>query len=431
LTRPKPIPPARAAALDCLRRVLHEGRDLQAALDQTLSARPLSAADRSLTTTLVYGVVRLKRRLDVLLDDRLKSPDKLPPRVRLVLEVAAYELLYLDRVPAYATLTWAVDAVKKKYGPGLGRLVNAVLRGLERLGADHADPEQYRKGRATHDPSFLGEFYSCPDWIVRLWVDQYGIDKCVNFLHASITEPPVGIRINLQRDATESMIDRLEADPALIRAEWPAAAFSAFPKAIGRDAIENGLVSLQSMASQQAVFACLPDELATPVWDCCCGRGGKSMAMFERGVEPVLSSDTSLPRLRGFVEDARRLDHRLHPVCADAAAPAPWKTAPPLVVIDAPCSGLGVLSRRPDIRWKRRPEELAQFERMQHAILRARLGELPGGGQALYITCTVNRDENERMAERCAQEAGLSIVNTFATDPSGKLGEFFYAALIG
>ncbi|MEG6551588.1 transcription antitermination factor NusB, partial [Desulfocurvibacter africanus] len=163
------IPPARRAALEAVSKSLNTSTDVQAALDTQITARRLAPRDIGLATELTYGYLRLKGRLDALLDHFLRAPGKLPARVRLILGLAAYELSYLDRVPAYASVNWAVDAVKADFGQGLSKMANGVLRSVERLGADALNPDFFRQG-SRDETGFLSRYYSCPRWIVELWL---------------------------------------------------------------------------------------------------------------------------------------------------------------------------------------------------------------------------------------------------------------------
>ena len=170
-----------------------------------------------------------------------------------------------------------------------------------------------------------------------------------------------------------------------------------------------------------------------PVWDCCCGRGGKSMFLADHGVAPILASDPSRARLRGLADELRRLAiTTVLPVRARADLAAPLAAPVPTILVDAPCSGLGVLSRRPDAKLKRGPADLQRLAEVQKRILDNAVANLRPGGALAYVTCTLNPAENEDQVRRLLSRTPVAaprtgIPNTSSSQPRG---EFFYAALL-
>jgi len=429
---PRAIPPARRAALEAVAGSLPPAPlDAQAALDEQIVRLRLSERDAALATELTYGYLRLKGRLDALLDHFLRQPGKLPARVRLVLGLAAYELLHLDRVPAYASLSWAVDAVKTGSSPGLARLANGVLRSVERLGTGALDPDFYRRG-SKDEADFLSRYYSCPRWIVDLWLREQGREAAERLLAAQANPPAVGLRVNAAKPGAQALRDELAARPDCLLAQGFGLAFAPGTRPVDGSTLAQGLVTRQSAASQQALAALEPGSWPMPIWDCCCGRGGKSLSLHEKGLGPIWASDTNFQRLRGLPTEAVRLG--LPPVAAFLAradAPAPLARQPGTVLIDAPCSGLGVLSRRPDSKWKRTPADLPGLMALQGAILEQAFAALGPGGRLAYITCTLNRGENEAQIEKLLQRQGGARLLSMDVSPlDWPLGEFFFHALV-
>lgn len=425
------IPPARRAALEAVSKSLSTTTDVQAALDTQIASRRLAPRDIGLATELTYGYLRLKGRLDALLDHFLRTPGKLPARVRLVLGLAAYELSYLDRVPAYASVNWAVDAVKADFGQGLSRMTNGVLRSVERLGADALNPDFYRQG-SRDEPDFLSRYHSCPRWIVELWLREQGHEATLRLLQAQAAPPAVGLRVNAAKPGAQALLDELAARPDCLLAQGWALAFAPGSRPVADDVLAHGLATRQSAASQLALAALSPSEWPTPVWDCCCGRGGKTLSLIEKGIAPVWASDVTFARLRQLPAEARRLGLPAVPVFqARADAPAPLVAATGTVLVDAPCSGLGVLSRRPDGKWKRSPADLPGLAALQADILEHAFATLRPGGRLAYITCTVSRAENEAQIEDLLRKhGGARLLRSGASPLDWPLGEFFFHALL-
>jgi 16S rRNA (cytosine967-C5)-methyltransferase len=422
------IPPARRLALDALADCLDRGDDAQAALDTALARQRPDPRDAALATGLVYGYLRLKLRLDFLLSTLLRNPDKLPKPMLRILGLAAFELLHLDKVPDYAVLDWAVEAVKAKSGQSLARVANGVLRSVQRLGADAANPDYYRSKKTT-EPMFLSRYYAAPAWIVDLWLGAYGPETTQVLLTASIAPAPLGLRFHLGKPGAQEAFDRLAASPDCITTLPPGLALApgADP---GFDPEASPFAARQSLAGQEAMHRLGAAAWPRPVWDACCGRGGKTALLLALGPGPVLASDPNVPRLRGLRQDFTRLGLPAPAFCARADAPAPLARPVPCALLDAPCSGLGVLSRRPDIKHKRLPGGLRGLVSLQSRILDHALAALAPGGILVYLTCTLNPQENEQQVEALLSRAPAKLEQTWTTPPDSPLREFFFGALL-
>lgn len=425
-------PSARSLALECLTAVLGQGRDVQEALSAVLESRPLDPRDKGLATELCYGYLRLKGRLDYVVQQFLRAPEKLPPELLCTLGVAAYELFYLDRVPAYATLDWAVDLARAQFGEQLSRLANGVLRKLEAEKEAALDIGYYRR-QGEPESLVLARYYACPEWLVKLWRKSYGPERTLCYLKASAVPPLLGLRVNQRHADATALVERLAGHPACVaRIEYG----FAFPagELEGLDAdIKGGALSRQSLAAQETLAQLDPDGWRPPVWDSCAGRGGKACLLLERGLSPLWASDLSLARLKGLKRELKRLGLPVILVFRAAGhRPAPLKTRPRTVLLDVPCSGLGVLARRPDSKWRRTPRDLEILARTQAGLLAQGFQALAPGGALHYITCTLNPEENERQIERFLASAGpkATLEQQWSTAPDRHLGEFFWAATI-
>ena len=415
-----------SAVTSCLR-----GEDLQAAINRTLVASGLNEADKKLVTKIAYGYLRSKTRIDFILARTVKGKlKKLPFGLVVSLGLAVYELHYL-RVPEYATVHWYVEYVKKRFSAKMGKLANGVLRGVIRWGDAAHDPDFFRHGTSSR-ATFLGRYYSCPGWIVRMWRDAYGDDACRSLLSASLRPPYTGIRVNRSLPEAEKVYAALaeEAEHTLPGA-W-GVALEGSPSVSLADLEDSGQISRQSFAVQLLLAELGPASWPAPIWDACAGRGGKTTALAESVDGPIWASDLSQEKIRALHgETDRLLLPRVPGFVHDAAASHCLRRRPGTIFLDVPCSGLGVLSRRPDIKHKRTPKEIERLTRIQRDMLQSCLEVLHRGGTTIYVTCTLNPEENELAIRDFLSDAGngVRLERSFSPTCPG-VNEFFYAAVL-
>ena len=385
---------AREAALRVLERTGIR-TPVQALLDTSLTGGEFSRQEAALTTELVYGCLRMERRLWWILGQFLKNPEKIPAGMRLMLIMAAYEILHLDRIPPHASVNAAVDAVRGRFGQGLSRVANGVLRSLLRL-MEQEDvlAANFYASRIADPLECMAIRHALPTWIIRLWVDAYGASRAEAMAHAMELVPHACIRVNAARQEWEALRGLLAQEGSAFGTVGVRLTPGQHPEFL-RKYLGQGKISLHGAGSQLVLDALHPETWPGPVWDACAGRGGKTLALIERGVPVLAASDTYRPRLRGLRDDAKRLG--LEPpllFCGSAEFPALRET-PRTILLDVPCSGLGTLARHPDLRTLRTPEQVEELVALQRRILDAVWPLLPVGGKLAYITCTMNPAENE------------------------------------
>jgi 16S rRNA (cytosine967-C5)-methyltransferase len=378
-------PNPRSLATRAVEQVLREKVTLDAALEAALRGAPpdWTAPVRS----LAYGAVRGFHRHEALLGRLLSRPVKsIEPAVRALLSVALFELEDA-RTPEYAVVDAAVTAAKSL--GAAGGLVNAVLRRYLRERAD-LDAWVARNPAARHaSPQWLAERLRA-DWPSR-WTE---------ILAASDAQAPMWLRVNSRRASAQDYLDRLGA--AGIDARIEPRVPHAVALAQGRDVAElpgfaEGLVSVQDLGAQCVSF---PLELAPGqrVLDACAAPGGKTVLMAER--EPSLAGLTALDvdpgRLQRVHENLARGGLTATVLAGDAGTPEGWWDGTPFdrILLDAPCSALGVIRRHPDIRLRRAPKDLARMPPIQARLLEGAWKLLARGGRLVYATCTVTRSEN-------------------------------------
>jgi 16S rRNA (cytosine967-C5)-methyltransferase len=279
--------------------------------------------------------------------------------------------------------------------------------------------------------TFLSRFYSCPQWIVDRWLRDYGETACLEYLRRSLQEPFLGLRVNRSLPEHETLLETLRTDPGCVASCPSGAAFEPGP-AVPLEALERkGLLSRQSFAVQSMLFALGHADWPQPVWDACAGRGGKACFLMEQGLAGVWASDANRGKLLGLRQEADRL-HLQQPLvfAADAANALPLRRSPGTILLDVPCSGLGVLSRRPDIKWKRHPGDVDRLIQVQAAMLEQAYEALQPGGCIVYMTCTLHSEENERRVEEFSSRhaGGVSVLDMRQTERESGSREFFFAA---
>jgi 16S rRNA (cytosine967-C5)-methyltransferase len=378
---------ARSLAAHAVARILREGVTLDAALKDALAAaNPLLAPS---VRSLSYGAVRGYYRHEALLGRLLSTPVKaLDCLVRALLSVALYELED-ERTPEYAVVDAAVQTAKGTDAVRASGLINAVLRRYLRerktLDADIA------RNPATHhaSPVWLADRLRA-DWPVR-WTQ---------LLAAGDAQAPMWLRVNCQLTTTDDYLDKLRAAGIGARAEprVPLALVLDTPCDVhDLPGFAQGLVSVQDLGAQCVAF---PLGLAAGhrVLDACAAPGGKTALMAERepALAKLLALDIDPKRLERVQENLTRGNLRAELINGDAANPAAWWDGVPFerILLDAPCSALGVIRRHPDIRLRKSPSDIDKLPELQARLLQAAWQMLAPGGRLVYATCTVTRSEN-------------------------------------
>jgi 16S rRNA (cytosine967-C5)-methyltransferase len=398
---PKSAPPAtsRALARAVLERVEQSGAFANRALSAALDRAPdLGAAERGLATELVYGVLRRRARLDRALEAfASKGLSGLEPRVRTALRVGAYQLLFLDRIPAYAAVNETVEACKGLGGPGVGRLANALLRRVAERGEPPL-PDPARDPRAH-----LVEAAGLPAWLARLLLAELPVADALAFGDAVGTPAPLALRANTLRATRDAVLERLRAERPDARLEASALAPDAL---LARDldapaasaAWSDGLFAVEDTGAQVVVELC-GVRAGERVLDACAGLGGKSAHL------AALSGNgariDALDLARGKLSEARTAFARLGvegvtTVLADLTLPFPDASARfDRVLLDAPCSGLGVLRRHPEALTRRSAEDVTRLAGQQTRMLDTLAPLVVPGGVLTYSVCTFARAECE------------------------------------
>lgn len=382
---------ARWAALNALERCRRDGTWSSQALDSALLCMNLEDRDASLASRLFFGVLQNESYLDHYID--LYCRAKLEPRVRQILRIGAYQLLLLDKIPSHAAVSETVELCRDGKTDRAASLVNAVLRRLSASGNDL--PPIPGEGSAA----YLSTRYSHPLWFAEKLVRDYGYSFTEAFFQSNNGVAPLCIQINRQRiqpEAYQRTLDRLEIPyqsfpelPGCI--ELPGGKISDLP------GFAEGLFYVQDRAARAAVQAA-GIQPGMKVLDACAAPGGKSFAaaLDAEGRCSIHSCDLHEKKLLLLRENAERLGLAacMETEAADARVFHPdWKSFFDVVLADVPCSGLGVIRKRPEIR-RKSPDDLKDLPRIQASILDTVCRYVKPAGVLLYSTCTILSEEN-------------------------------------
>ena len=391
-------------ALKVLEGLSHRASFSARALDELFQSNPrLNERDRAFINQLVQGVVRWRIRLDWIIGQAADFPLKrLTPRVLNILRLALFQIFFLDRVPESAAVNEAVKQAKQGQGRHVVSFVNGILRSICR------QKEQIRFPHRGEDPvSYLALFYSYPEWLVKKWLQEWGPDVTEALLSAGNQIPTLTIRTNILRVERSELLRRL-GEEGLKGTPTPYSPAGIILEGFrGRldhlRPFKEGLFQVQDEAAQITTHLLSPQPGET-ILDVCAGVGGKSTHLAElmgdRG--RIVALDINLKRLISLGRATARLGIKgISPVVGDASR-SPFSLFHDKfdgIMVDAPCSGLGVISRRPDIKWNKSGEDVARLAQLQQAILVGAASLLRDGGRMLYVTCTISRDENDGTVE--------------------------------
>ena len=405
---------AREAAMLALNACQRQGGWSDGALKKQLAAAELSGRDAALATQLCFGVLQNQMLLDFYLSKFSNIPLKrMEGKVVQTLRLGAYQMLFLTRIPHSAAVNSAVTLVKTHCkNPRAAGMVNGILRSMERS-------LQNMPVIPQGDPvAYLSTLYSHPEWLVKEFILSLGEEETAQMLAADNSQPPTAVMVNTTRTTAEELKAMLEADH--VEAEpHPWLENCLLLHRTGDlerlEAFQQGLFYVQDPASRLAVLAA-GAKPGMKVLDCCAAPGGKSfaaaIAMENQG--EIISCDLHPHKKKLIQAGADRLGLTIiTPKTADGKVFRPeWERAFDLVLVDAPCSGLGVIRKKPDIRYKD-PAPLADLPAVQLDILRNAARYVRPGGTLMYSTCTLLYRENGEVVETFLAENKAYKAETF------------------
>jgi 16S rRNA (cytosine967-C5)-methyltransferase len=397
------IAPARLAALDVISSVIGGGVDLPDAIAGART-RLTDERDRALLVELTTGTIRWLAALDHVIAARSSRPlAKLDAVVLDILRLATYQLLHLTRVPASAVVDDAVSMVRAKSKTSAAGFVNAVLRGISRSGRDLGLPARPADGDddREHALDYLATTLSHPRWLMARWLERFGLDDAARWAQFDNAPAPLTLLANRLVTTRDGLADRLAQEGVEVR-----------PTRYAPDGLEvlsghplQGTVGGRFVAmdeTSQLVGLLATGVPAGRVLDACAAPGGKTLVVAGAlGPEGrIVAADVRAKRVRLLGQTVTAAGAQAVTVVQlDLRQPLPFTAAFDVVLVDAPCSGLGILRRDPEIRWRRREADLSAMADAQMGMLRHAASVVTPGGRLVYSTCSSEPDENEAVVE--------------------------------
>ena len=388
---------ARELALQTLTDILIDGAYSNHALSEQIEKNELTVQDKNFMTELVYGTLQHEQLLNFYVTPFFNG--KVKAWVRILIQMTLYQMLFLDSVPEHAAISEAVKIAKKRGGQFNGKLVNAILREMTRTPLPSLDTIKDEAERLAVETSH-------PLWLIKLWSKQFGWEKTIQMARANNERVNVTIRVNGVRGTREELKQKLESEG--ITCEYGTLSQDALVilkgNVIKTKAFEQGWFYVQDESSMLVARALKPKH-HSKVLDTCSAPGGKTTHVAElmRQTGTVYAHDVyehkikliednvkrlGLTNVVATLQDATTLNERYESDSFDA------------VLVDAPCSGLGILRRHPEVKITKQPSDLDEIMMIQKKILNTVAPLVKVGGTLVYSTCTVNRKENDKMVEQ-------------------------------
>jgi len=392
----------RELALAIIRSVEQEGAYANLELNKVLEQYQPGKLDRGFITELVYGTLRSLHHLDWVLGQFLSRPlEDLTPWIRNILRMAVYQVFYLDKVPDSAAVNEAVNLAKGYGHRGTVKFVNGVLRNLLR-NKDKIKYPDLQEDPVTH----IAVVYSHPRWIVEKWLGQFGTEGTIELCKANNEAPLTTIRTNTLRIDRKELAGQLKMEGLEVRETRYVAeglTVGGFASLGNRPAFKKGLFQVQDESSMLVGHISRPQK-GSLIIDACSAPGGKTthLAQLIENEGRIIALDIHPHKLGLIKENCRRLGV----TCVETRSmdarrlPGEWAEKADLVLVDAPCSGLGVLRRRPDARWRKEAADLVAIQKLQLEILAAASRCVKPGGTLIYSTCTITPEENEQVVAK-------------------------------
>jgi 16S rRNA (cytosine967-C5)-methyltransferase len=368
----------------------------------------MKQVDRSLVYQLVYGVLRWQGKIDwVLKQFSQPALEKLSPRTLFILRLGIFQLLFLSRIPVSAAVNESVKLAKSGPEPWTANFINAVLRSLDRGREGISFPS-----RGT-PVTYLAVNFSHPAWLVEHWIETFGFEKTLALCETNNQIPPYTIRVNTLKTSRAQLMKKIKPtsqavkttcySPVGIRIEGPKRPL------IEEDLHQQGLFQIQDEASQ-LIAPIMDPQPGETILDLCAGAGGKTghLAQWMNNQGHIWAVDLDSKKIKALKENAGRLGTGIiQGMTGDGLKVDLFSKRARMfdrILIDAPCSGWGVMGRNPDLKWRIGPKDGLRLSRLQNKFLQNGAGWLKPKGILVYCTCTLNREENQGVIENFLQE---------------------------
>ncbi len=432
---------ARDIAVDALR---DRAGNVSARLERLLAKHQPDTQQRSLAVELALGVVRRRGTIRAVLGNYLKRPKKpVPPHVKQILSTAIYQMLYLDRVPAFAAVNEAVEQTRRFKRIRYRTMVNAILRSIER------DRGELHSGKAPHEaravpvgpdahwrfgrdvlpdpekdlPAWLAAAHSLPPWLVHRWVKQYSAERVSQLGYHANARAPLVVRVNALRAGISQAAAMLKEEgfEAVAHKNGVSLVLPEHGNIAATRAFAEGLIQPQDAMATAVGLAAGPQPHMR-VLDFCAAPGTKTTHLAElmHNCGQIVAVDVSAEKLSRIEENCSRMGHTIVDCCLAQDIGRLELESFDLVLADVPCSNTGVLARRAEARWRLQPEDIERLVRDQHLLVSAAAAYVKPGGKLIYATCSLEQDENENVSRAIPRkQSKFSLQQSHLTRPGG------------
>jgi 16S rRNA (cytosine967-C5)-methyltransferase len=406
----------RAISLDILNRIEETDRHPDDLLSDSFKRyRYLTPLDRAFLTELTYGTLRWRSKLDWMIRHFSNIPfEKIESEIVNILRLGLYQIFFLTKTPVSAAVNESVELAKQSRGKGGGGFVNALLRSALREKEKIPFPDKHQ------DPALhLAVLQSHPPWLVKRWIEELGLDEALRVCVANNQIPTLTLRTNTLRIKRADLTEKLKEkglNPAPASFSEDGILLEKGPPISELPFMKEGLFTIQDEASQ-LVTSVIDPRPGEKVLDACAAPGGKTTHMAQKMEDQgeIYAFDLHQEKLRRIEEGCLRLGIKIVKTMVGDAAfplPVPGEIKFDRILADVPCSGFGTLRRNPDLKWRRKEEEIARLSQLQFSILKNLSQYVKEGGLLVYSTCTVFHEENEEVVE-----GFLSEHREFKLDP--------------
>lgn len=388
----------RKTALELLTRIEKENSFSHLLISETIDKSELNIQDENLLVEIVYGTIERKLTLNYYLSPFINQNKKMDAWILTLLQMSVYQMEFLNKVPDYAIINEAVEIAKHKGHRGTGALVNGILRSLQRKGVPNLDSITDKVKRLSIETSH-------PEWLVRLWITDYGFETAKNICESNLTRKPMTIRAQILKNDRKDLLNQL----ANIDVEAKESSVTKQGVIIeSGNVIKTSVLGLGNATIQDESSMLVTETLNTKpgmeVLDCCSAPGGKTTHIAEIMEDKgrIVAHDLHKNKIKLVKNHADRLNLSIietSPCDARNLTEIHEKESFDRILVDAPCSGLGVIRSKPDIKYNKSFADIEKLQTVQQDILEEAFKLLKKDGQLVYSTCTINILENEHVIE--------------------------------
>ncbi|MCD8510854.1 MAG: 16S rRNA (cytosine(967)-C(5))-methyltransferase RsmB [Bacillus sp. (in: Bacteria)] len=387
----------RESALEVLLKIEKDQAYSHLLLNETIKRTNLKEKDIPLLTEMVYGTIQYQMRLDYYISTFSKRPlEKLEDWVVILLRLTLYQMVFLDRIPDHAAIHEAVQIAKKRGHQGIAGMVNGILRSVQRNGVPKVSEIKDALERVAVETSH-------PVWLISRWSEQYGPEQAKKIAAANLQHPVHTVRVNLSKTSVEEVMNSLhqEGIEATRSENIPESLVISRGSVINTKGYKEGAMTIQDEGSMLVAYALAPEE-GERILDACAAPGGKTTHLSEKmnSTGELVALDIHEHKVGLIRKQGERLGlTNIAAKALDARKAGEYFTKESFdkILVDAPCSGLGVIQRKPDLKWSKKQEDIHYLAKIQGDILWSVWPLLKPGGRLVYSTCTIDRKENNQV----------------------------------